>query len=87
MREVLEWIPFRTNCHHKVIDLEYSGVGKPTSKTFFGRKIQQHYPNIYVLLETQLSRRSLDCIKQRIQLAWSIYAVESRGLSRKILLM
>ncbi|XP_073107358.1 uncharacterized protein [Elaeis guineensis] len=63
------------------------GVGKSFFRSIFSRLIQQHGSDVCVLLETQLFGASFAHARRWISMAWSTYAVESKGLSGGILMM
>ncbi|XP_008782101.1 uncharacterized protein LOC103701716 [Phoenix dactylifera] len=69
----------------KVLLWNCRGAGKPSFAPAFRRVVQQHNPDICVVLETRLSGQSLQKARRAVPRSWGFYSVESQGLSGGII--
>lgn len=53
----------------------------------YRRFVQQHHPDMCILMEMRLASPSLNHIRHRIPLNWDFYVMESQGLSRDIIVV
>lgn len=49
--------------------------------------MQLHSPDMCILLETHLSGQGLANAKQRFPSSWSMYAIESQGMARVVIVV
>lgn len=62
------------------------GAGKQSFHSTFHRIVQQHQPQMYVLMEMRLFGVSFNFIQHRFSLSWSFYVVKFQGLSEEIII-
>ena len=75
------------NYLHEDHNVEHPGAGEPSFAPTFRRMVQQHNLDLCILLETQLSGDSLSRVRHRLSAHWGFDVIESRGLSRGIIVI